>query len=330
MKTKINDNRIAFQNLIYYATKAPSTHNTQPWKFRVDEEGILILPDLSHALSKIDASHRELYISLGCALQNLLIAAREFNFKPSFEFITTYTNTINIKIRLEREGRDTSATLFQFIDERQTNRTIYNGTKIHPIIIDKLVNIKKEEGTHIYSFEKESESFKKLTDLIIEANSILMNDDEYKEEVVDWIRFNMKDALETKDGLNYETVGTIPVPKVLGKTIAKYIMNEKRQNKYDLKKIDSSSHMVLFTADENNEKAWIKLGMTLQRFLLHTTKKGIAVAFINPPCEVHEMAEKMKNTLPIGNQYPNILVRIGYAESAPYSKRKDIKNVIIP
>ena len=61
--------------MIEQAIKAPSGHNTQPWKFRLFSDHIDILPDFSRALPVVDPDHRELFVSLGCAAENLCIAA---------------------------------------------------------------------------------------------------------------------------------------------------------------------------------------------------------------------------------------------------------------
>ena len=64
-----------FKEIIHYATLAPSGHNTQPWKFSIKDNSILIYPDYSRRLSVVDPDDHALFISLGCALENLVIAA---------------------------------------------------------------------------------------------------------------------------------------------------------------------------------------------------------------------------------------------------------------
>ena len=67
--------------LVRYATLAPSTRNTQPWRFRVDREPIEIRPDLTRWHRVADRDRRELYLSLGCAIENLMVAAEQFGFR---------------------------------------------------------------------------------------------------------------------------------------------------------------------------------------------------------------------------------------------------------
>lgn len=69
-----------FHTIASYASKAPSGHNTQPWKFHITDSTITVLPNLDVALPVVDRNNRELFISLGCAIENLCIAASYFGY----------------------------------------------------------------------------------------------------------------------------------------------------------------------------------------------------------------------------------------------------------
>ncbi|MFN7177487.1 MAG: Tat pathway signal protein, partial [Thermaurantiacus sp.] len=64
-----------FEGLVHYATLAANSHNAQGWRFRRTAVGVAILPDMSRALPVADADHHHLYASLGCAAENLMLAA---------------------------------------------------------------------------------------------------------------------------------------------------------------------------------------------------------------------------------------------------------------
>lgn len=63
--------------LVRYATLAPSSHNTQCWRFRLEEKAITLLPDLSRRCPAVDPDDHHLFVSLGCALENLIQAIPE-------------------------------------------------------------------------------------------------------------------------------------------------------------------------------------------------------------------------------------------------------------
>ena len=73
----MNSNYTAkFRELVHYATLAPSSHNTQCWKFQLEDRAISILPDLSRRCPVVDPDDHHLYVSLGCAAENLIEAAK--------------------------------------------------------------------------------------------------------------------------------------------------------------------------------------------------------------------------------------------------------------
>jgi nitroreductase len=61
--------------LLNFAVLAPLSHNSQPWSFRVDGNTIKIYTDMVRSLPASDSNNRQLLISLGCALENILTAA---------------------------------------------------------------------------------------------------------------------------------------------------------------------------------------------------------------------------------------------------------------
>ncbi len=134
---------------------------------------------------------------------------------------------------------------------------------------------------------------------------------------------------KSPDGLSYKVMGTPPLPGFLGKAIVESFMKPEAQNKTDMEKIDSSSHFVLLTIPENNVQNWVQLGRTLQRFLLETTRLGIACAFLNQPCEVNNLAAQLPEALGLNGEIPNILLRIGYADPLPYSPRRKLNLVTV-
>ena len=72
--------------LVRYAILAPSTRNSQPWAFSIQGSHIHLLADLRRGQAIADPNRRELYISLGCALENLLVAAEHFGFRHGVSY----------------------------------------------------------------------------------------------------------------------------------------------------------------------------------------------------------------------------------------------------
>ena len=314
-----------FWEIVRLASKAPSGHNTQPWRFRISDDQITILPNYKVALPVVDPDNRELFISLGCAVENLFIASEHLGYKAQISSCCPEGITIN----LIRTSEIKDNPLFAQIEKRQTNRYLYNGKRISEETLEQISSLCKEDQVQFYIFEKESAIAQTIKEYIREGNKIQMNDKLFKSELLSWMRFNTKQVEATQDGLSHQVFGSPALPQYIAKHVVSMFLKPNLQNKSDMKKIDSSSHLVVFTTCTNTFKGWINSGRTLQHFLLKLSEQGISYAFMNQPCEVETLVSKLQSVLSVNNEYPTILLRIGYAKPAPYSPRKGIEKILI-
>ena len=314
-----------FIQIASYASKAPSGHNTQPWKFHITDSTITVLPNLDVALPVVDRNNRELFISLGCAVENLCIAASYFGY-------TTHIIECSIEeiiLELTKNALTIEDSLFHQIEKRQTNRNIYNGNKISDGILQQLQSIPKENGIQFYFTEINTPFANTITQYIMKGNEIQMADIAFKNELLSWMRFNKKQVEATHNGLSYLVFGNPPLPRILARPIVSLFLKPNAQNKSDRKKIDSSSHFVVCATQRDTIEEWINLGRTLQRFLLKVTEIGISYAFLNQPCEVAALAFDLREKLPVNKEHPTLIMRIGYAKQIPYSPRKKIETLLV-
>jgi glyoxylase-like metal-dependent hydrolase (beta-lactamase superfamily II) len=69
--------------IIGAAILAPSPHNSQPWLFRVADTWVELYLDTKRNTGALDPYLREAHLGLGCALENVALAARATGFVPS-------------------------------------------------------------------------------------------------------------------------------------------------------------------------------------------------------------------------------------------------------
>ena len=70
------------QTLLRAATRAPSLHNSQPWRFAVGPRHVELYVDAARQLRNADPAGRSLLISCGAALFNLRLASEHLGFHP--------------------------------------------------------------------------------------------------------------------------------------------------------------------------------------------------------------------------------------------------------
>ena len=313
-----------FEFLVAQAVKAPSGHNTQPWKFRQSESAVEIYPDFDRRLPVVDPDDRELFVSLGCAVENLCLAAQAKGYESAVSVGDTGIITVSLMEKADVKPNP----LFNQIDVRQTNRSVYTGEEIALEALRKLQSVCCEKGISVHYYAHRTKQFNDIEQYVLQGNMRQMQNKAFKAELKSWMRFNKKHQDQILDGLSYAVFGAPNVPRWMAEPIMSMAINAKTQNKADCEKIASASHLVLFTARENSRCEWVGLGRTLQRFLLTATELGIVHAYLNQPNEEAEIASEMTRTLGLAGEYPTILLRIGYGKRQAYSKRRAVKDVI--
>jgi hypothetical protein len=306
------------------AVKAPSGHNTQPWLFKINSDNIEIHPNFEKSLPVVDPDNRELFISLGCAAENLCIAASQKGYEPKVSIAASGVITVD----LVKNAAVKADVLFAQIAKRQTNRSEYDGKRISPDTLNILKETPKEAGANIRFYANGTAEFAAITDFVVRGNTAQMNDTNFVRELKSWMRFNKKHSGKTNDGLSYAVFGAPNLPMFIVKPIMSGHLNGKTQNESDTKRMRSASHFALLTTQSNSVEEWINLGRTLERFLLKSTELGIAHSYFNQPNEVKGLSVEMADVSGVSD-YPAILLRVGYGATQPYSKRKAVKEVMI-
>ena len=140
--------------LVRYALLAPSSHNTQPWRFHVAENRVDLFMDMDRWLKVADADQREIHVSIGCALESLLVAAEHFGLGHGTDYLPDPANPrLAATVRFRAEGRaapERPARLFPMLPVRHTNHGEYDGRPIPPGVLEQLRNCCVEPGVTVY------------------------------------------------------------------------------------------------------------------------------------------------------------------------------------
>jgi len=212
---------------VRYATLAPSGHNTQPWKFSLKGDCIRIFPDFTRRLPVVDPDNRELYISLGCALENLLIAAKYCGYDPEVEYFPASEPNECLLITFKRANAAEKNNLFQAIPTRHTNRREYNKEQIPAADLNKIGSVPIENGVTSLVLTEPGD-IEQIIDLVREGNRIQMNDDAFMNEIISWIRFSDSEEELYLDGLTSRAMGRSSVPGWLGRMFMRIFVSAKK------------------------------------------------------------------------------------------------------
>jgi len=315
------------QELIPFAVQAPSSHNTQPWKFMCHGEHICLYPDFNRRLPVVDPDNHALFISLGCALENLLISAQHFGYAPAVAYHLQETPAF-VSVHLQAAGTPAgSGALFAAIPQRQSTRSKYQETAIPAAHLEKLALASEQEGISC-SIITDTEEITLIAALVREACIRQFSNPLFKAELLHWIRFNQKAAHQTLDGLRAACMGSPAVPSWLGRLIFAYTATPQAEADNTASMMQGSPALALFSVQQHHREAWVKLGQSFERVALQATALNIKHAHLNMPCEEPAVRAKLKQLPGYITGEPLLLIRLGYADPLPYSYRRPVAEVM--
>ncbi len=313
------------REMIRYSTLAANGHNTQPWKFMINNSVVTILPDFGRQTPVVDPDDHHLFASLGCASENLALTAQALGRPADIQFDPDHHGQIVIDLT---NGSSNENELFKAIPYRQCTRSEYDGSTANASDLRLLEKAAQVKGIELILLT-EKEPMETILDYVIAANSTQIDDSAFVQELKEWIRFNPSQALDARDGLFGGCFGNPSMPTWIGNLIFRFILSKDSLNKSFVKQIRSSAGIAVFVSDKNDKEHWVNAGRSYQRFALQATALGIRHAFINQPVEVAQIRPDFAKWLGIGDKRPDLVVRFGYAPALPMSLRRPVEDVLV-
>lgn len=318
-----------YKKLMEYAVKAPSGHNAQPWKFKVEGNRISIYPDYERNLPVADPENRGLFISLGCALENLLIAAEHFGYSTTVRMKPEPGSMEYIEVELFQEKQPRHHVLFHFIEARQTTRNRYNRADIPKKDLERLKGAAVQEKV-LMKLLIEPVDIEPVIHLAKEATLKRFSNKDLTSELKNWIRFDRRSAERTGDGIFSATLGLPSGPRWLGSFFMDLGRNPKREALKTVREMESASGVMVFVAQEKSREAWVNLGRSFQRSALMATSLNINHTHLNEVCTEPGFCEELAELLQLkAGAEPLLVIRIGYSKKMPYSFRRPVREVLV-
>lgn len=312
-----------FAGLVHYATLAANSHNAQAWRFRRTAEGVAILPDLTRALPVADPDHHHLYASLGCAAENLMLAAGAAARSSALDFVAEGEG--RVEIALGHGGA--RHPLFDAIPDRQCTRSDYDGRPVSAADRAALEAAARIDGAEVIPIDDPAR-IERVLELILAANTAQVSNPAFAEELKSWLRFNARTAIETGDGLYSASSGNPTLPTFLGRILFGAFFKPRTENDRYARQVRSSAGLAAIVSDHDDPAYWLQAGRAYQRFALQATALGIRHAHLNQPVEVAATRTQLQAILGLGDRRPDLVLRYGYAPPMPRSLRRPVEAVI--
>ena len=315
------------EELVRCATLAPSSHNTQCWKFGLQNQSVSIFPDLSRRCPAVDPDDHHLFVSLGCAAENLTHAALAHGLRADVVFEAAQGRVGGDALRVHFEPtKAIRSDLYAAIFDRQCTRADFDG---QPLSVDELKTLKRAgtgRGVQLLMLSEKAAT-EKMLEYIVAANTRQIDDAAFVAELKHWIRFGDVEAVRSGDGLFSGASGNPTVPRWLGEMLFGHLFTPARENDKYASQVRSSAGIAVFVSAKNDKAHWIESGRCYERFALQATALGIRNAMLNQPVEVESVRPELAQAFGLGDRRPDLVVRFGRGPKMPQSLRRPLQAV---
>jgi nitroreductase len=289
--------------LVGYAAMAPSSHNTQPWRFHVRGDGVDLLADFGRWLRVADDDRRELYLSIGCALENLLVAAEHFGYAHEVRrFPDPAREELVAAVRLVPGGAPSPlrpAGLFAAIPLRHTSRLPFTRDHVSDVALRRLAEAGEEEGIRLV-LSRDPAARRRVESLVSRADALEYADPAFRAELAGWIG---RGALGTP----------WPLSRIAGAAVRHLNMGD-RMAKRDAALVSSAPVLGLVLTERDDREARLRAGQAAERVWLTAASFGLALQPLSAPLQVPGLREEMAELAEIPGWHLQHAFRLGVPE----------------
>lgn len=322
--------REQFIHLLRYAVLAPSSHNTQPWKFKLYDNGIAVYVDYTRRLPVADPDNREVLMGIGAAVMNLRIAAMHYGFSVRVDYNFSNASDLPIAfVALERE-RDSrrrdpeNEGLFLSIVRRHTNRQPFLLARVPDTLLNRLMEFAHGTEVSIY-LSTDPQINTRVAHLVALAERAQQADPTFRKEFAEWLRPN---KTQKTDGMPGAAFGISDVGSALAPWAVKTLDLGAIRARYD-ERLCVEAPALCVLQSEDAIPAWLAVGEVLQHSLLALTRDGLQCSFFNMPIEIPEARLELRQMLGL-KSLPQLLLRIGYSLEKPVpTPRRPVEECLI-
>lgn len=312
------------RRLLGLACQAPSVHNTQPWSWRVDGDGVLLYADRSRQLPIEDPSGRNLIISCGAALHHLRFAARALGLEADIERLPEGPDS-DLLARVRFRHGEPSPTPSEDLDTlriRCTDRRRFTSWPVPDAELEALASEAIEAEACAFAVTDVGLKFRSER-LVNSAHDTRAREGSALDEQNRWLARGHRDGIPVTVLPARSQAQSLPRSRFLPG-----LVTETRDN------VESGDGLVVLGGTDDKPEAWLRTGEALSALWLRAVRAGMSVVPLSLPVEVEEMREDLYNQVLSRAFLPHLLVRIGWQaigrSDLPRTPRRPLDEVLRP
>jgi hypothetical protein len=313
--------------LLRFAARAPSSHNSQPWLFRIQGHEVDLIADLKRSLPVADPHNRELIMSCGAALHHLRVGATYFGYSSRVELYPDEDQPYllaRFSLGGPCETHAEDILLFNAIPKRCTNRLPFLPDPVPTALLDTLAQIAAREGAWLHLFEDEESRFE-IANLVSEADRVQWPDKQFRRELARWLVPNHSPR---RDGIPGYARGignlTARAESFLVRT---FDLGRGRAAK-DRDIAIHSPVLAVLGSEGDSKTDWLRAGQALSAVLLRARVEDVSASFLNQAIKVPSTRARLE-ALTETKGAPQILLRLGFGQETTPTPRRPLQSCLL-
>lgn len=319
------DHSAVLREALGYAVMAPSTHNSQPWRFRVAPDHVDLCADRTRSLPVADPDDRELTISCGASLFFLRTALRQLGWDEETALLPDPNDEDALaRVSLVRRLPPTPeiARLVAAFPVRRTVRTPFGDDEIDARLLADLQTAAAREGAVLQLIEGEGRR-RAVALLVEDADRLQASDLAFRRELAQWVHPNRS---VRRDGLPAAVFGLGDTLSYAGPTADRYPDRGPRRAGHDQQLTFGSPILAAVVTPGDSTRDWLNAGQALGRILLQAAASGVMASFLNQPIEVAKLRRSLARAIGTAG-VPQLVLRMGYPSQSHGTPRRPVREV---
>lgn len=309
--------------LLASAGRAPSLHNSQPWRFRVEPDVIELWADPERRLSAADPTGREQRLACGAALYNLRLALHGQGIRP---MVTVQPDPQRpdllacIRYGGHKTPTPSQLRLLAAVPHRRTNRRPFADEPVDTRDLAALRRAALEEGAWLHFVDDRAQR-DALQRLAARAHTVQQADPSFRAEIACWtaVSDTSDDGVPAHQGerrpaaherwvtRDFTDWAGSPTPTEVG--------------------FEHEPTLAVLSAFLFGSSADVSCGQAMQHVLLTATADGLATSFLSHVIEVDQTRDELRRLLHAVNP-PQVLLRIGHGWPVPATPRRAVGDLL--
>lgn len=307
-----------FYKILYYASLAPSGHNSQPWFVKITSAKEWIVgSDSNRWLPEVDGSNREAMLSIGAFVENIVQAAPAFGYRVETTMIaqTPFDSDI-VKLNISK-SKPIDISLQKIV----ARRTVKSNMLSKELKTSDVDDFSKSVDGRLFYFPTGTDHASLMDKEAVDNYIIQSDHKKAMEELASWVRFKDADAKKYRDGL---TTDGMEITGLAGWYVRHFMDKKDVMTKTFIDKgigkiknqVTEGAGWLVIASKGNTVKDLIETGRRFQRMALTAREKMIAIHPMTQALEEKHGQKNIKENHHPG-MIPQFMLRVGYLDKYP-------------